>query len=168
MNTDNLFCGKAYILVNVEANRVKIGITINDVEERLIDVNRKWKGRSATCQICGSRLLLKRDGNMQKHLISGVPCSGGSFLPLEKDSSLAQYHLEKMRENHKNLKGSEMGSNTKRIKTLEARIERYKKFGKPVGRWKIDTFYSTNHADKVEQEAHKVLSCYLNVEATYR
>jgi len=162
MTTFRHLPGSVYILVNNEINRVKVGMTINNVEDRLVDVNRKWRGKNATCQICGGRRLVDRKGRMPKHVISGSICRGSSFLPLEKDSALATSYLKLLKEKHKSLSGSELGSNTKRIKTLEERIKRYEELGKPKGRWSVSTVYYTDSAEEVELETHKVLSEFLD------
>ncbi|KKN63475.1 hypothetical protein LCGC14_0501360 [marine sediment metagenome] len=49
--------GAVYILENVKAKRVKVGTTINNVVDRLRDVNGKWLSMKVTCQICGGRRL---------------------------------------------------------------------------------------------------------------
>ena len=150
--------GSVYILVNDEINRVKIGMTINDPEDRLIDVNRKWRGKNATCQVCGGRRLVDRRGRIPKHVLSGVPCPGGLFLPLEKESELALSYLKMLKEQHASLKGNEKGSNTRRINTLEERISRYQSLSKAAGRWRVDTVYYTSSAEEVELNSHKVLA----------
>jgi hypothetical protein len=44
--------GAVYIFENTNTQRVKVGMTINNVADRLRDVNDKWLGRKVTCQIC--------------------------------------------------------------------------------------------------------------------
>jgi hypothetical protein len=50
--------GVVYILENIEAQRVKVGMTINDVALRLRDANDMWLEHKITCQICGGRRLV--------------------------------------------------------------------------------------------------------------
>lgn len=154
--------GLVYILFNESVGRVKVGMTTNNVEGRLVDVNRMWLGKNATCQVCGGRRLTNKNGVMPNHVVSGVPCHGGEFLPLEKDSELAYSYLEMLKEKNSSLSGSEKSSSTKRINTLVERIKRYESLGKPVGRWKIDTVYYTNSAEEVELGAHELLSEFLD------
>ena len=120
--------GVVYILENSEAKRVKVGMTINDVKDRLQDVNEKWLGVKATCQICGGRRLLGRDGNIPTHVLSGRRCQGSGSLPFEKDSALAESYLSELKKN--------LG-HERRILTLEKRIEQFRKFDKLVGEWRI-------------------------------
>jgi hypothetical protein len=52
--------GAVYIFENTEAKRVKVGMTaigVNDVADRLKDVNDMWLERKVTCQICGRRCV---------------------------------------------------------------------------------------------------------------
>ena len=49
--------GVVYIFENSKAQRVKVGMTINNVVGRLSDVNDMWLERKVTCQICGGRLV---------------------------------------------------------------------------------------------------------------
>jgi len=154
--------GKVYILENKEAKRVKIGMTINEVEKRLADINSKWLGKKGTCQICGGRRLTDNKGFIPAHVVSGASCSGGYSLPLEKDSSLAKTYLEKMKIGHGELTGSEMGSFTRKIDNLKERIERFELFKNPVSEWRIDTVYQTDHAEDVELRSHQILSEFLD------
>lgn len=160
------FPGIVYILENTEAQRVKVGMTNSNVEGRLTDVKRKWLGLSGTCQICGGRRLVKRiklKRIIPKHVISGAPCSGSDFPPLECDTALASRYLETLKLKQGELKGIELGSNTKMINTLEDRIERYEKFEKPLkGSWEISTIYRTIRAEEVEKKVHELLAVYLD------
>jgi len=52
--------GAVYIFENPNAQRVKIGMTINRVNDRLRDVNDKWLSMKITCQICGGRGLARK------------------------------------------------------------------------------------------------------------
>lgn len=160
------FPGQVYILENIEAQRVKIGTTISSVEERLIDVNRKWTGQSGTCQICGGRILVKRKKFkriMPKHVVSGGECSGSEFQPLESDRALAKRYLEILKSKSIELSGVALGSISKKIKTLEDRIYRYENFDLPFkGTWRINTVYFTIRAYEVEKKTHKLLKKFID------
>jgi hypothetical protein len=83
--------GAVYILENLKAQRVKVGMTsigVNDVVDRLRDVNDMWLERKVTCQICGGRLVNVGE-RVPQHVKSGIGCPGGNALPLEKDVALA-------------------------------------------------------------------------------
>jgi hypothetical protein len=91
--------GAVYVFENPEAKRVKVGMTINRVADRLQSVNDVWLGRSVTCQVCGTRRLAGgRDRVRRRVRISmpqhpsqhGRPCPGSNALPLEQDVSLAE------------------------------------------------------------------------------
>ncbi len=63
-NWDN---GSVYILENEKAQRVKVGVTTNNVALRLRDVNAIWLNKKVTCQICGSRRLANGLGLLPTH-----------------------------------------------------------------------------------------------------
>lgn len=90
MSWDN---GSIYIFENEKAHRVKIGVTINNVALRLRDVNAVWLDKKVTCQICGSRRLANELGLFPIHAISGHTCPGSQYLPLEKETALAECYL---------------------------------------------------------------------------
>jgi hypothetical protein len=154
--------GRVYILENKEAKRVKVGMTINRVEERLEDVNNMWLGIKGTCQICGGHRLVNHEGIIPKHVVSGSLCSGSHSLPFEKDASLASSYLIELKKNHGVLKGSSKGSNSKRINSLEERIRRFQALDKLLGKWKVNTVYQTNSAEDVELRSHEILADYLD------
>lgn len=154
--------GLVYILENEEAKRVKVGMTINRVEERLEDVNNMWLGIKGTCQICGGRRLVNHEGFIPKHMVSGIRCLGSSLLPFEKDSSIAISYLIELKNNHGVLRGSSQNSNSKRINGLEERIRRFQALNKLLGVWKVNTVYKTNSAEDVELRSHEILSDYLD------
>lgn len=161
-NFRHLF-GRVYILENEEAKRVKVGMTINRVEERLEDVNNMWLGIKGTCQICGGRRLVNHEGFIPKHVVSGIRCHGSYSLPFEKDSSLAISYLKELKNNQGTQKGSnELNSNSRRINTLEERIRRFQALDKLLGKWKVHTVYQTNSAEDVELRSHEILSDYLD------
>lgn len=159
--------GKVYILENYEAKRVKVGMTINYVDKRLEDVNNMWLGIKATCQICGGRRLVNRIGFIPKHAVSGVHCPGSNSLPFEKNSSLAISYLIELKNKHGVLIGSNKGSNSKQINTLEDRIRRFQAFDRLLGKWKVNTIYQTNSAEDVELRSHKILSEYLDEDVPF-
>ena len=101
--------GAVYVLENAKAQRVKVGMTINDVIDRLNDVNKMWLSTKVVCQICGTRRLASKDGLMPQHVVGGIGCPGGNELPLEKDVLIAESHLEGLKQAVHELSGSEKG-----------------------------------------------------------
>ena len=100
--------GAVYIFANSKAQRVKVGMTINNVVDRLSAVNDMWLERRVTCQICGGRLV-NVGGHVPEHRGGGKGCPGGNGLPLEKDIALAESHLENMESLLSELSASEKG-----------------------------------------------------------
>ena len=88
--------GAVYIFENSKVQRVKFGMTIINVADRLNDVNDMWLERKVTCQICGGRLVNIK-GYVPLHVVIGIGCPGGIKLPLEEDVSLAESHLENLK-----------------------------------------------------------------------
>lgn len=82
-------CGAVYILENSIAQRVKIGMSINNIAGRLDDVNDMWLERKVTCQICGKRSV-NVGGQVPQHVVSGIGCLGGNAPPLEKNLALVE------------------------------------------------------------------------------
>ena len=159
--------GTVYVLENAEAQRVKVGTTTNQVESRLIDVNRIWGGRKVTCQICGGRLLSRR-GLVPIHpRNTPKPCPGGNALPIERDVTLAESHLETIKNDIDKLSGSEKGSATRIANNLEKRIGRYRHYSRPIGRWKVRATFHTECAEKVELLTHKVLEKHIDKQAPF-
>ena len=162
-----LFYGAVYIFENIEARRVKVGITINPNqvkrnEGRLKDANDIWFERVGKCQICGTRLEINSQGLLSEHLISGRKCIASNCPPLELSTSVAESYLLELREQHESLSGSEKGSCTKKIKTLERRIEQYSNKARKVGRWELRVLYYQSSPAALEKEAHKILDEYLD------
>src|SRR5262245_5098330 len=127
--------GVVYVFENSKAQRVKVGMTgigLNNVGDRLRNVNDMWLERRVTCQICGGRLV-NMVGLVPQHVKSGRRCPGGCALPLEKDVALAESYLEKIRNRLSELADSEKGSATRIVNTLEKRIERYRHHNRQVG-----------------------------------
>ncbi len=148
--------GAVYILENSEAQRVKIGMTINEVVDRLSAVNDMWLERRVTCQICGGRLV-SVGGHVPEHGGGRKGCPGGNGLPLEKDIALAESYLENMKSLLHELSGSEKGSVTRRIKTLAKRIALYRHTER-TGMWRLSTVFYTLCAEQVELLSHEILA----------
>src|SRR5437867_244182 len=148
--------GAVYIFENSKAQRVKIGMTINNVAGRLSDVNDMWLERKVTCQICGGRLV-NVGGHVPQHVVSGIGCPGGDALPLEKEVALAESHLENMKNRLGELSRSEKGSVVRNIKTLEKRIGLYRHHDRTVGVWQFSTAFYTECAEQVELLSHEIL-----------
>jgi hypothetical protein len=72
-------CGAVYIFENSKAQRVKVGMTINFVADRLSVINDMWLERKVTCQICGGRLF-NIGGHVPQHVVSGIGCPGGELV----------------------------------------------------------------------------------------
>ena len=151
-----------YIFENSKAQRVKVGMTINNVVGRLSDVNDMWLEKKVTCQICGGRRLVNIWGHLPHHVISGKSCPGGNALPLEKDVTLAESYLGNMKNRLSELSGSEKGSATRIVNNLEERIERYRHYNRPVGEWQFRVIFYTECAGQVELLSHKILEEHLD------
>jgi len=156
--------GAVYIFENTKAQRVKVGMTaigVNDVADRLRDVNDMWLERKVTCQICGGRLV-NIGGHVPHHVVSGSGCPGGNALPLEQNVAIAELHLESMKNRLSKLSGTEKGSVTRKIKTLEKRIERYRHYNRPAGEWELRVAFYTEGVAEVELLSHKILAAHLD------
>jgi hypothetical protein len=148
--------GAVYILENSEARRVKVGMTINHVADRLNSVNDMWLARKVTCQICAGRLN-NVGGHVPEHVVSGIRCHGSNSLPLEKDVKCAESRLVDLQNRLSGLSGNEKASATRRIKTLKKRIEIYQRYDQAVGVWEGHTAFYTESAEQVELLAHEIL-----------
>jgi hypothetical protein len=93
---------------------------------------------------------------------SGVGCPGENALPLEKDVALAESHLRNMNNRLSELSGSEKGSATRIVSTLERRIERYRHHKRPVGEWQFRVAFYTDGVAEVEWLSHKILAEHLD------
>lgn len=156
--------GAVYIFENPKAQRVKVGMTaigVNDVADRLRDVNDMWLERKVTCQICGKRSV-NIGGHVPHHVVSGNGCPGGNALPMEKNVAIAELHLESMKNQLSKLSGTEKGSVTRKIKTLEKRIERYRHHNRPAGEWEFRVAFYTEGVAEVELLSHKILAGHLD------
>ncbi|HYS69235.1 MAG TPA: hypothetical protein VEM14_03285 [Gemmatimonadaceae bacterium] len=156
--------GAVYIFENAKAQRVKVGMTINTVVDRLGHVNDMWLGRKVTCQVCGGRLV-NIGGHVPGHG-GWKSCPGGDELPLEKDMALAESHLDNMKRLHGELSGKEKGSLTKKIKTLAKRIGLYRRYQR-TGVWQLNTTFYTECAEQVELLSHEILAERLDKEAPF-
>lgn len=145
--------GAVYILENAKAGRVKVGTTINRVSDRLGAANDVWLGLNVTCQACGARR--KSSGALPKHPSSqhGTPCPGSNQLPLERDVSFAEAHLDAL---------IVRGADARMITSLAGRIEKYRNHTRRMGLWKLKVAYYTERADQVEQLVHRVLGEHLD------
>jgi hypothetical protein len=161
--------GAVYIFENSKAQRVKVGLTcigLNNVADRLRDVNDMWLERKVACQICGGRLV-NIGGLVPQHVKSGIGCPGGNALPLEKDVALAESHLENIENRLSELSGSEKGSATRIVNTLEKRIERYRHYNQPVGEWQFSVAFYTDCVEQVESLSHEILAEHLDKVAPF-
>ncbi len=158
--------GAVYILENTKAQRVKVGMTINNVVDRLGHVNDMWLGRKVTCQICSGRLV-NIGGHVPQHGGSGRDCQGGNALPLERDVALAESHLENMTNLLSELSGSEKGSVTRKIRTLAKRIGLYRRYERTAGVWQLGAVFYTECAERVELLSHEILAERLDREAPF-
>ncbi len=155
--------GAVYIFENSKAQRVKVGLTTNThrIVDRLNDVNDMWLERKVKCQICGTRIV--RFGFIiPAHVVSGRECPGGNELPLEQDVSLAESHLRQLKKRAHGLAGTEKGSVTRKINTLEKRIELYRNHQWHIGRWQFSIAYITKGAEQVESLTHEILAEHLD------
>ncbi len=154
--------GAVYIFENSKAQRVKVGMTINCVVDRLRDINDMWLEQKVTCQICGGRRLINSRGLVPQHVVSGKGCPGGNALPLEKDVEFAESYLDNMKNRLSKLSGNEKGSASRIVKNFEKRIERYRNYNRPVGEWQFRIAFYTECAEQVELLSHKILEDHLD------
>jgi hypothetical protein len=149
--------GAVYIFENAEAQRIKIGMTNSNITDRLSEVNDKWLERKVTCPICGGRLVNIK-GYVPPNVVSGGRCPGGLKLPLEEDLSVAESYLENMKNRLNKLSGTEKGSMTRKINTLEKRLENYRNYDNKIGKWQFNSAFFTDSAGRVELLSHKILA----------
>jgi hypothetical protein len=158
--------GTVYILANLEAGRVKVGMTINSPELRLKNFNDIWWGKKVTCQVCGDRVF-NMGMRIKKHRAESRDCPGGGQLPIERDVALAEAHLNDLERRARSLSGNQRSSVTRKINKLKERIERYRYYEPPVGDWSINTTFITESAERVEQVAHERLADHLDTDAPF-
>ena len=159
---NSIFRSCLYILENKDAHRVKVGATFNHPDDRLLDVTRKWSGVSARCQICLNWRLVKPDGHMPSHVLSGNYCAGSNKLPFEKDVSLAELELINLQEQVEKLHGSQKTSVIRRINNLRKVIDSYINTPRQIGSWQLLASYSLEDAYQVEATAHQILLTHLD------
>jgi hypothetical protein len=161
--------GSVYVLVNVTAARTKVGMTgigVNDVADRLRDINDIWTERKISCQICGGRLV--NVGRLvPPHVKSGMACLGGSAPPLERSIALAERHLMEVQSRINSLAGAEKGSAVRVARTLKQRVEKYTHHVKPVGEWVFDVAYFTEGVAEVEALTHQKLAVHADRQAPF-
>ena len=169
----NIHCA-VYIFENSEAQRVKVGMTINQPVDRLRSINDMWTQFKATCQICGGRRLINLpNGLIPTHITSGPHntsghnCAGSLKPPLERDVSIAESYLGDLKLRHSSSTSTEKGSLTRMIKNLEKRIELYRHLELPVGKWQIGVVFYTDNADAVESLTHQILAKHLDQKAPF-
>jgi hypothetical protein len=148
--------GTVYILENLEAGLVKVGMTINQAAERLRDANDLWLGRKGSCQICGVRLVVRRD-RMPEHRRNGTRCRGSRELPLEKDSAVAEWFLRSMQDDIHSVTGARLSAHRIRRKRLERLIAMPRHADIAVGSWRLHSEVFTDAAEAVELRAHTYL-----------
>ena len=161
--------GVVYIIENPIAQRVKVGMTgigVNNVTERLRDVNDMWSERKVSCQICAGRLV-NANGRVPLHVVSGKNCPGGRALPLEGSVEVAESYLEALKNQIGKLSGTEKGSVSRKIRTLEGRIQKYRHYNLPVGEWQFRVAFYTQGVAEVESSAHRILAKHLDASAPF-
>ena len=162
-----LLRGRVYIFENVEAQRVKVGMSSNNVHGRLEDVNNMWKNKKVTCQICGSRRLIGLNGRIPPHVLSGIPCRGSGALPLERDVCLAETELKRLSAEIEVSSGVDKSSAVRKSNTLKRRIELFRNLVSGHGVWCLSVTYFTDCAEQVELLAHELLAKHLDKEAPF-
>ena len=155
-----------YILENKDANRIKIGATINHPDARLTDIARMWRAFKGRCQICLNWRMLDK-GLMPKHVLSGHHCGGSGKLPLERSTELAVEQLMNLQGQLPMLKGTDLNFATKRIKNLQKILNSYKENLLRMGKWELRASYKTDSAYPIEKHAHEVLAAYLDKDAPF-
>ena len=84
--------GAVYIFENSKAQRVKVGMTVNDPIDRLCDVNDMWIERKVTCQICGLRLVNigghvpHHKTNITQHMVAVTIFGPAYLISLKRDA----------------------------------------------------------------------------------
>jgi len=146
--------GSVYVLVNPEAQRVKIGVTINKVEDRLRDVNDMWLGRKGSCQVCATRLVLFRN-RVPPH---GRGCKGAYLPALETDSTLSAKRLAYMKSRLESLPGVERAAVRQKIRRLERVLASSPHSTRVVGSWSAAAAVETECAEAVERLAHSFVA----------
>lgn len=155
-----------YILQNKEAQRIKIGATLNHPDERLTDIARMWRAFKGRCPICLRWRMLNK-GVMPRHVLSGNHCSGSGELPLERSTQLAEKQLIDLQEKLPGLSGSDSNYATKRIKNLLKILQNYKDNPIRRGKWELRAFFKIDSAYSIEAITHKMLDAHLDRNAPF-
>jgi hypothetical protein len=155
-----------YILENIEAQRIKIGATLNHPDDRLTDIARMWRAFKGRCQICLNWRMLNK-GLMPKHVLSGKHCSGSGVLPLERSTFLAEKQLIDLQEQLPLLRGADLNYATKRIKNLQKILQNYKDNPVRIGKWQLRASFETESAYFIEKIVHKALAVHLDKAAPF-
>lgn len=155
-----------YILQNKEAQRIKIGATLNNPDARLLDINRMWSGIKGRCQICLNWRMLN-DGRLPNHVLTMKHCPGSGELPFEYSIDLAEKQLLDLEENCRRNKGAAHNFATKRIKNLRNALVNYKENPVRIGKWELLTSYKTDSAYLIEKVVHKALVTHLDKTAPF-
>ena len=104
------------------------------------------------------------NGSHATHPDSRLKRLGSRASPLETETSLAEQYLDELKAKNLSLSGCEKSSNTKMIKTLEARIDRYKALGQPKGDLVIAGEFQ-GYGENIERTAHEILKNALDTKA---
>lgn len=83
-------------------------------------------------------------------------------MPFEKDVALAESYLADLKNCLSALSGNEKGSAVRIIKNLGKRIERYRRYDRPAGEWKLKVAFHTECAEQVELLSHEILNNHLD------
>lgn len=155
-----------YILENKDAERIKIGATINHPDGRLIDISRMWGGIKGRCQICLNWRILD-NGRMPKHVLSMNHCIGSGELPLEFSTKLAEEQLKNLQGESPWLERSDSNYATKRIKNLRKILQIYKDNPIRLGKWELRASFKIDEAYSIEEDVHQILAAHLDKEAPF-
>ncbi len=155
-----------YILENTEAGLVKVGVTINNPAERLRSLADLWHGRYGTCQVCGARLLLRK-GRLWDHRKNSARCAGSLELPLEQDSSVAEWHLRVLQERLTSAAGADITSAKRMIKRLEKVLAQPRHSEGTIGTWALRYEVFTARPYEAELLSHSLLARRLDVSAPH-
>lgn len=151
-----------YILENKDVQRIKIGATVNNPNDRLLDISRMWGSIKGRCQICLSWRMLV-DGRMPDH----VKCTGSRELPLEYSTQLAEEQLAYLQEQLPLLSYSDLNFARKRIKNLTKILLNYKENSARLGVWELRASFQIDSAYLVEEHVHLKLENYLDRTAPF-
>lgn len=155
-----------YILENKEAQRIKVGATLNHPDSRLIDIARMWRAAKGRCQVCLCWRMLNK-GLMPKHVLSGKYCFGSGQLPFERSTQLAEEQLSNLQEQLLFLKGVDLSYATKRIKNLKKILQNYKDVPVRSGKWELRSSFQTESAYLVEAIVHGRLEAHLDKKSPF-